>query len=182
MLLSGHHPHILDYQKSCDTSHDMPCDQPASLLIEERVLQTMQWGLVPSWHRGDSPSSFGTVLNNCRHETMLEKPSFRTAIERGRRCVVVADGYVAAEYRTDIFDNFLRFFEWYREKGQRQPYFIYFTDHAPPEEMRAVSAESGGEEKRREKKGETESWEHPTGRMLTMAGLFDIWKSQSAVS
>ena len=54
----------------------------------------MQWGLVPSLHRGDSPSSFGSILNNCRCETMFEKPSFRTAIEKGRRCVVVADGYV----------------------------------------------------------------------------------------
>ena len=57
------------------------------------MLQVMQWGLVPSWHHGDSPSSFGSILNNCRCETMFEKPSFR-AIEKGRRCVVVADGYV----------------------------------------------------------------------------------------
>ena len=58
------------------------------------MLQVMQWGLVPGWHRGDT-SSFGTVLNNCRCETLFEKPSFRSAVEKRRRCVVVADGYVS---------------------------------------------------------------------------------------
>ena len=88
VLLSGHHPHILAHQKSLGSG----CGDLTTPPVEERVLQTMKWGLVPSWHRGESPSSFGTVLNNCRRETILEKPSFRNAIEKGRRCVVVADG------------------------------------------------------------------------------------------
>ena len=100
-----------------------------------------------------------------------------------------------------MFSCVCRFFEWHREKGQRQPYFIYFTDHAPTEEMVEVSTESaeggrevgrevgkeGGEEGEKDGKkgGEVEKgnvWEHPTGRMLTMAGLFDIWKSEDGVS
>ena len=83
-----------------------------------------------------------------------------------------------------------RFFEWHREKGQRQPYFIYFTDNAPSEEMRELSAGSEGRGSEDGKEGGKEGgeegrgnvWEHPTGRMLTMAGLFDIWKSQESVS
>ena len=67
------------------------------------MLQVMQWGLVPSWHRGDSPSSFGTILNNCRQETMFEKPSFRAAIDKGRRCVVVVDGYVIYTVAAYVF-------------------------------------------------------------------------------
>ena len=30
--------------------------------------------------------------------------------------------------------------------------------------------------------GQESHWEHPTGRMLTMAGLFDIWRNPKAVS
>lgn len=78
-----------------------------------------------------------------------------------------------------------RFFEWYRGKGQRQPYFIYFTDNAPSAEMveleseedREVKAEAGGEAEDVPKKRNV--WEHPTGRMLTMAGLFDICKAEA---
>ena len=68
-----------------------------------------------------------------------------------------------------------RFFEWYREKGQRQPYFIYFTDHTPSEEMIELGEGEGVKEEGAEKAGS--EWEHPTGRMLTMAGLFDVWRS-----
>ena len=83
-----------------------------------------------------------------------------------------------------------RFFEWHREKGQRQPYFIYFADNAPSEEMRELSADGEGKGSEEGKEGGEEEgrgsvksvWEHPTGRMLTIAGLFDIWKSQENVS
>ena len=60
----------------------------------ERVIQTMKWGLVPSWHKGE-PGTFPALLNNCRSDGMLEKASFRTAIQRGQRCVVLADGSVS---------------------------------------------------------------------------------------
>jgi len=58
----------------------------------ERVLQVMKWGLVPSWHQGEDASKFPTLLNNCRFEGMLEKPSFRPAVQRRQRCVVLVDG------------------------------------------------------------------------------------------
>ena len=60
----------------------------------ERVIQTMKWGLVPSWHKGE-PGTFPTLLNNCRSDGMMEKASFRTAIQRRQRCVVLADGSVS---------------------------------------------------------------------------------------
>lgn len=94
VLISGHHRHILDFRKAAAANCEETLSSPADDGAEERVLQVMQWGLIPSWHRGNSPSSFGSILNNCRRETMFEKPSFRSAIERGRRCVVVADGCV----------------------------------------------------------------------------------------
>ena len=51
----------------------------------------MKWGLMPSWHKGDL-GSFPTLLNNCRSDGMTEKASFRTAVQKSQRCVVLADG------------------------------------------------------------------------------------------
>ena len=82
VLLSSQHEHI---QKATSETSDSP--DPS----DERVLQTMKWGLIPSWHKGD-PKRFPTLLNNCRFESMLEKPSFRSAIQRRQRCIVLADG------------------------------------------------------------------------------------------
>jgi putative SOS response-associated peptidase YedK len=54
-----------------------------------RQLRTMRWGLVPSWARDPK---VGSRMINARVETVLEKPSFRSAVTR-RRLVVPADGY-----------------------------------------------------------------------------------------
>ena len=48
-------------------------------------------------------------------------------------------------------------------------------------------AGGGGREGREGVEGVEESvqdnkWEHPTGRMLAMAGLFDIWRTPKSVS
>ena len=47
------------------------------------------WGLIPSWAKDPD---IGSRLINARAETLLEKPSFRTAFRR-RRCLVLADGF-----------------------------------------------------------------------------------------
>lgn len=83
----------------------------------ERVIQPMQWGLIPSWHKG-SPKKVSYETNNCRSESMLEKPTYKVPLQRGRRCVVLADG----------------FFEWKRDQAKKQPYFIYFPDKPDTDE------------------------------------------------
>ena len=57
-------------------------------------MEVMKWGLIPSWHKGTDSRSFPTLLNNCRYDGMFDKPSFRNAITKRQRCVVLADGYV----------------------------------------------------------------------------------------
>jgi putative SOS response-associated peptidase YedK len=69
----------------------------------DRRLETMRWGLVPSW--ADDPA-IGSRLINARLETVTEKSAFRAAFA-SRRCLVPADGY----------------FEWYVAED-RQPYLI----------------------------------------------------------
>jgi putative SOS response-associated peptidase YedK len=76
-----------------------------------RGLAMLYWGLVPSWARD---KAIGARMINARAETLVEKPSFRTAFRR-RRCLVLADGY----------------YEWQRQAAVKQPYFIGFVDGAP---------------------------------------------------
>ena len=62
---------------------------PVVLNDGERVLDTVRWGLIPSWAK---EASIGSKLINARAETVAEKPSFRSALKR-RRCLVVVDGW-----------------------------------------------------------------------------------------
>jgi len=65
-----------------------------------------RWWFVPHWHRGPAADWKATTFNT-KIETAHEKPSFRTAWERGR-CIIPASGY----------------YEWTGAKGQKTPWFI----------------------------------------------------------
>ncbi|XP_043563550.1 abasic site processing protein HMCES [Chiloscyllium plagiosum] len=105
----------------------------------EQLLAAMRWGLIPSWFRESDPSKMLYNTSNCRSDGMLHKNSYKDPFMKGQRCVVLADG----------------FYEWQRQNGEKQPYFIYFPQTCEKEE------EDGEEWKGR--------------RLLTMAGLFDHW-------
>ncbi|XP_032927861.1 abasic site processing protein HMCES [Catharus ustulatus] len=92
----------------------------------ERVLMDMRWGLVPSWFKQDNPSKLQFNTSNCRSDTMLSKSSYKGALLKGKRCVVLADG----------------FYEWQQQQnGGKQPYFIYF-----PQTKDAMDKEMEGDE------------------------------------
>lgn len=75
-----------------------------------RIMQPMQWGLVPPWARDPGISS---RLINARSDTLAEKPAFKAALVR-KRCLVPADG----------------FFEWRKEPDGRQPYLFRLRDQS----------------------------------------------------
>jgi putative SOS response-associated peptidase YedK len=79
-----------------------------------RELAGMRWGLIPNWATDES---IGLKTINCRSETALEKPMFRSLYER-RRCLVPADG----------------FYEWKAIPGRRtkQPMLIQVRDGDGP--------------------------------------------------
>ncbi len=53
----------------------------------------MRWSLVPHYHKG-SLTDYKPILNNCRVETIEEKPTFKVPLRNGKRCVILAEGYV----------------------------------------------------------------------------------------
>lgn len=86
--------------------------QPVAVVTnpEERSVELMRWGLVPSWAKDPS---IGNKLINARAETLLEKPSFRNAFHR-RRCLILADG----------------FFEWKKGETKREPSTPFYFQRA----------------------------------------------------
>ncbi len=93
-----------------------------------------RWGLVPSWAED---LKIGQRLINARSETVGEKPAFRDAI-RVRRCLIAADG----------------FYEWKREKGNKQPFFI----HRPRREPFAFA-------------GVWDRWHDPGGKLVETCSI-----------
>ena len=81
----------------------------ANSSIREMVL--LRWGLIPFWAKDPS---IGARMINARSETVAEKPAFRAAFKR-RRCLVIADG----------------FYEWQKQNGTKQPFFIRLHDARP---------------------------------------------------
>ncbi|NXP72991.1 HMCES protein, partial [Ramphastos sulfuratus] len=113
----------------------------------ERVLMDMRWGLIPSWFKKDDPSKMKFNTSNCRSDTMLEKSSYKSALLKGKRCVVLADG----------------FYEWQQQSGGKQPYFIYF-----PQTKDTVAEEKEEDEEWRGWRlltmaGIFDCWEPPAG-------------------
>ena len=78
----------------------------------ERLLEPMQWGLVPAWARDTSRAS---QMINARSETVSEKPSYKQALMR-RRCLVIADG----------------FYEWDKVGGSKLPRHFHLKDTHNP--------------------------------------------------
>jgi putative SOS response-associated peptidase YedK len=73
---------------------------------QRESLALMTWGLVPSWAAGKPEAPKPQI--NARAETVIDKPSFRTAFAK-RRCLVPASG----------------FYEWCRESdGRKTPHLI----------------------------------------------------------
>lgn len=75
-----------------------------------RELDLYRWGLVPGWAKDLK----GPMLNNARAETITEKRTFRSALER-RRCLVLVDA----------------FYEWKREGKEKTPFLIRRRDGKP---------------------------------------------------
>jgi putative SOS response-associated peptidase YedK len=72
-----------------------------------RAARLAHWGMIPRW--AEEPKAMGAVFN-AKCETLREKPTFREAWAKGRRCLVVVDGY----------------YEW--RKSDKEPFTIARSD------------------------------------------------------
>jgi putative SOS response-associated peptidase YedK len=77
----------------------------------KRELVTLKWGLIPFWV--EDPA-IGNRMINARSETVAGKPSFREAFKK-RRALIPTSG----------------FYEWKKEQGGKQPYYICRKDGEP---------------------------------------------------
>jgi putative SOS response-associated peptidase YedK len=77
----------------------------------DRELVMLHWGLIPFWAKDPG---IGSRMINARAETAADKPAFRAAFRR-RRCLVPADG----------------FYEWQKQNGSKQPFYIRLQNGRP---------------------------------------------------
>ncbi|KAF7664515.1 hypothetical protein LDENG_00173300 [Lucifuga dentata] len=143
--------------------------------LDECVLASMRWGLVPSWFKENNPNKMQYSTSNCRSESLLEKKSYKGPLMKGQRCVILADG----------------FYEWRRQEKDKQPFFIYFPQIQGPSQGKtedqcdpmtsALNMENPDmicppEEASPDLTEEGKAADEWTGwKLLTMAGLFDCW-------
>lgn len=87
--------------------------QPIAAILneQERHVELLRWGLIPSWSKD---ASIGARMINARAETLNEKPSFKGLLHK-HRCLILTDG----------------FYEWKEDRGLKQPYFIHMKDGEP---------------------------------------------------
>lgn len=81
------------------------------IITSEDSIQEMKWGLIPHWFNGEDPKEIAAMTLNSRVETIDEKASFRTLVDR-QRCFIPSTG----------------FFEWKAVGKEKVPFFIYPTN------------------------------------------------------
>lgn len=72
----------------------------------QRMLRTMRWGLIPAWAKDASGAA---ACINARSETVAERPSFRNAYRKARRCAVLVSGW----------------YEWKVEGKRKTPHWFH---------------------------------------------------------
>lgn len=100
-------PNAVPRYNGCPTQDFLVCRNEGA----GPAVAKLRWGLAPPWS-GDLRG--GARRINARSETVHEKPAYRSAFRR-RRCVVPVNGW----------------FEWRREDGRRQPYYVTSAAGAP---------------------------------------------------
>lgn len=85
------------------------------MISEGRVLNLSKWGLIPNWINDcNRASDISKYTLNARVETIMEKPSFKFSINKGR-VVIMFDG----------------FYEWKHIGKDKIPFYISSKDNKP---------------------------------------------------
>lgn len=81
---------------------------PVITNLDQDHLQFFRWGLIPFWAKD---IKIGYKMINARKETLLEKSTFKNAVNK-KRCIIPFDG----------------FYEWKKNSTGKQPYRIITTN------------------------------------------------------
>ena len=139
------------------------CNQSNDIL-----LQNMMWGLIPPWHRSDSPKGHGLTTNNARIETIQESKLYKPSLQNNQRCVVICDG----------------FYEWKTFKdNSKQPYLIYLKQTCQKcenrENVKEETCKHTNTFKSQSAENVLQNWEDDRGwigqKPLFMAGIYSKW-------
>jgi putative SOS response-associated peptidase YedK len=144
---------------------------------DERRVESMTWGLVPSFTGpGEKPDHFR--MFNARGETLREKPAFGRLLRR-RRCVALLDG----------------FYEWRREgDARKQPYYLYLrvrtsrdgnenaadSDSPPTETRHDTDADEKNERSARVVESGSPAFDDSRVAPMRCAALYDVWRRASS--
>ncbi|KAL5604282.1 hypothetical protein BROUX41_002255 [Berkeleyomyces rouxiae] len=75
-------------------------------------LQTMKWGLVPSWMKRPPDYKFTMRTINCRSDSLAGSSGMWTSMKTHKRCIVIAQG----------------FFEWLNKGKEKVPHYVKRAD------------------------------------------------------
>lgn len=77
-------------------------------------LQAMKWGLIPFWTKRNPEYASMLKTINCRDDSLLENRGMWTTMKKGKRCIVVAQG----------------FYEWLKKNGGKEkiPHYVKRKD------------------------------------------------------
>ncbi|KAI1007196.1 hypothetical protein K3495_g1019 [Podosphaera aphanis] len=93
------------------TQESAAVDQTKESAPVKYELQTMKWGLIPSWtKRIPDASAIGKAIN-CRDDSLRDNKKMWTSMKNSQRCIVVAQGY----------------YEWRRGR-EKTPHYIKRKD------------------------------------------------------
>jgi putative SOS response-associated peptidase YedK len=75
-------------------------------------LQSMKWGLIPSWTKRNP--DYGSMMKtiNCRDDSLMENKGMWNVMKRRKRCIVMCQG----------------FYEWLKKGKDKVPHFIKRKD------------------------------------------------------
>lgn len=133
------------FSRSNVSHHRLGSTLEVSALETDRMVIPALWGFIPRWHKGDfREHGFNTV--NFRMENIDDSRMYKPAFSRGKRCVLICEGY----------------YEWQRVPSRlphsdRSIYFIYMP------QPKGVKIE------------DKSTWTCDNVLLMHIAGIFDIW-------
>ncbi|KAH9507396.1 hypothetical protein Btru_057991 [Bulinus truncatus] len=174
-------------------------DSSGTKLDSSHIIMPMKWGMTPSWHKGD-PNKIPYETNNCRAEGMLEKKTYKVPLKKGNRCVVLADGFFEWDTSKEGKQPFLFYLP--QPENVKFPFVLLETGKKEwtgcdnKEEIKTEDVEKNeflgsfsdvvcNVQVKKEKvttEGLSDAPERAGPRLLTMAGVFDIWHPQDGAS